>query len=185
MRPVSRGRSRIMNKTIVYDKWVKMPDLTEADIALCKLYAAIRTISARRNGQKRPFSTGGASHVMNDEIGLIAEHTFCKHVNVFHDLVFGGRDEGYDCIVQGHRVDVKAIQKPEHNLLIKRYPHVTEKVDQFVLVYVNIPETWIVGWIKKDCAVQPENMTTLPEDDCYLIKQKNLNCWHTAKKNQV
>jgi len=157
--------------------WKKLGKLTEADLAVCKLYASIRTISARRNGQKRPFSTGGVDHVANDEMGLVAEHAFCKHHNIFHELVFGGRDSGYDCILNGQRIDVKAISKPHHNLLVKRYAHVYEQVDIYVLVYVDGAETYIVGWMRKDDVVRPENMTQLEKDSCYRIYQCDLNAW--------
>jgi hypothetical protein len=157
--------------------WTKLGVISEADLALCNLYASIRTISARRNGQERPFSTGQVNHVSNDVIGFIAEHAFCKHVNVFHDLVFGGRDEGYDCLVDNKRIDVKAIRNINHNLLVKKYEHVYASVDVFVLVYVDAPDAWIVGWIDKESATNQKYFTTLPDDDCFLIPKDDLRHW--------
>jgi hypothetical protein len=50
-------------------------------------------------------------------------------------------------------------------------------VDVFVLVYVDAPDAWIVGWIDKESATNQKYFTTLPDDDCFLIPKDDLRHW--------
>ena len=87
--------------------------------------------------------------------------------------------------MRGKRIDIKAIQDENHNLIVKRYPHVFEKVDIFVLILVEGAETYIVGWLNKAQATKEERLTKLPLDTCYLTNQDLLNKWGHANGENV
>ena len=86
-------------------------------------------------------------------------------------------------IFRGKRIDIKAIQDKNHNLIVKRYPHIFEKVDIFVLVLVEGAETHIIGWLDKEQATKKERLTKLPLDTCYLIDKTLLNKWKPKNGN--
>lgn len=156
--------------------WKKLTPLTEGDLAVCKMFASVRTASARRGNIHRPFSTGFVEHMKNEEEGIIAEYAFCKHFNIFFDGAFGGKDVGNDCVLNGKRIDIKSIAEPDKNLLAHKH---TDKsnVDIYILIYVNGVETSIVGWITKEKFIRDENIKTLPHGECYFMDQKALMVW--------
>lgn len=56
-------------------------DLTEADIAFCKVIAGIRRMANRCRGAGNYFNLGASKNNDNEELGVIAEYAFCKHFN--------------------------------------------------------------------------------------------------------
>ena len=156
--------------------WKYLTPLTEGDLAVCKMFASLRTAANRRNNVNRPFSTGFAEHIKNEEEGLIAEYAFCKHFNIFFDGAFGGKDVGHDCILNGKRIDIKAIAEPHKNLITHKH---TDKsnVDIYILIYVSGVETAIVGWVHKDDFVRDENLKSIGYGETYFMEQAKLKVW--------
>lgn len=158
----------------------QLGDLSEEDLAVCKMWAALRTTSNRRHKIGRPFSTGFESHLNNEEAGVKAEYAFCKHHNIFFNGAFGGKDNGVDCVLNGKRIDIKSITSSDKNLVTHGH---TDKsnVDVYVLVYVYGAKASIVGWIEKDTFIKDENLRDLGHGvNSYFMESGRLNKWRKA-----
>ena len=154
----------------------KLSELTEGDLAVCMMFASLRTVSSRRQGLTRPFDTGSVDQFKNEQNGLIAEYAFCKYHNIFFDGSFAGKDDGYDCILKGNRIDIKSITDQSHNLCAHLN---TDKslVDLYVLIQVEDAMTYIVGWIPKIEFIQPSNIRNIGHGECYFMRRENLRKW--------
>jgi len=132
--------------------------LTEGDLGVCKMLAGVRTAANRRNETKRPFSTGYANHIAQEEEGIIAEYSFCKHYNIFFNGQFGGKDEGYDCVYRRSRLDIKSISVRSHNLMAHAHTDKSE-VDGYVLIYVaEDRQCEIIGAVSKEVFIVESNL---------------------------
>lgn len=80
------------------------------------MLGGLRSIVGRAAGvaDKKMADTPG---IMLDEDGMIAEYAFCKHFNIFPDIVPGPRSGSYDCIFKGKRIDVKSTRYRDGRLL--------------------------------------------------------------------
>lgn len=170
---------------------MKLLPLTEGDLGVCKMLAGVRTAANRRNETHRPFSTGYASHIAQEEEGIIAEYAFCKHYNIFFNGQFGGKDGGYDCIWRINdrdiRVDIKSISNRGHNLMAHGHTDKSD-VDWYVLVYVAEDRSCeIMGWARKgefildEHSIGPDDPRNHGDGPCYFMKQGLLNKWGKKK----
>jgi hypothetical protein len=162
-------------ESIIVIKPKRLPDLTDADVAYCKVVAGIRRVCNRARDAKSQMSLGRIVDNNGEELGIIAEYAFCKHFNLYFDATFGGKDKGYDCVLNGQKIDIKGISNPRLNLVafIKK-----ERLsDIYVLVSVEQEKVNIQGWVASEDLCRPENVKDLGYGERYFMERKKLNQW--------
>ena len=147
-------------------------ELTPADMAICKVYAGLRTAAARVRGIKNHLDIGDNIHGDNEEIGVRAEYGFCKAFNLFFNPVIGEADPGYDCELHGRTVDIKAISHTHHQLV--SFLESKGKSELFVLIHVNGNLISIMGWIHNDTLCQESNIQDLGYGNRYVMPSSKL-----------
>ena len=150
--------------------------LSEADFAYCKVIAGIRRMANRGRGTGNYFDLGCGQNNTNEELGVLAEYAFCKYFNIFFDGTFAGKDAGYDCILHGKKIDIKAIDSPDKNL-VAYIKQENAQIDLYVLILVEDDQPAIVGWIEKDRFIQDFNKRDLGYGERYFLPQDQLNQW--------
>jgi len=146
-------------------------ELTDAELMVAKMLGGLRTIVGRTAGvtDRKVTNQSGLSI---DEDGMIAEYAFCKHFNIFPDIVPGPRSGSYDCVYQGKRIDVKSTRYPDGRLLatLKDNPD----VDIYVLAVLSGNTVTFPGFATKSALCRKENETDLGRGIGYAMDQERL-----------
>lgn len=148
--------------------------LTDAEMVMVHMLGGMRAITGRAAGVQDK-KMGPQSGVSIDEDGMVAEYAFCKHFNLFPDLVPGPRSGTYDCIYMGKRIDIKSTRHANGRLLatLKDNPD----VDVYVLGIIDGQTVHFPGYAKKSALCREENKTSLGHGVGYAMDQKDLTPW--------
>ena len=147
--------------------------LTDAEMAVARLLANLRSISARSNSVKDVRKTGDALDM--DEVGMIAEFAFCKYWNIFLDITPAPRSGGFDCILNGKRFDIKATHYKDGRL-IKTLKE-NKDIDCYALAIIDGNTVTFPGYAFSIELCQPKNIRDLGHGDNYVMDQSELRQW--------
>lgn len=147
-------------------------ELTDAEVMVAKMLGGLRSIVGRTAGVT-DRKVADMSGLAIDEDGMIAEYAFCKHFNIFPDIVPGPRSGSYDCIYNGKRVDVKSTRYQSGRLLatLKDNPD----VDVYVLAIVEDNKVSFPGYATKSRLCSDENKVDLGRGVGYALEQSKLS----------
>lgn len=98
--------------------------------------------------------------------GLVAELAVCKHFNVMPDLSFEPRKGGYDCMINGRRVDVKSTKVDRWDVFIPARKQ-TNNVDRYIWCWVDFRTAYILGWFAPEDIFDDRNLKPSPRTDEY------------------
>ena len=98
--------------------------------------------------------------------GLVAELAVCKHFNVMPDLSFEPRKGGYDCMMNGRRVDVKSTKVDRWDVFIPARKQ-TNNVDRYIWCWVDFRTAYIFGWFAPEDIFDERNLKPSPRADEY------------------
>lgn len=148
--------------------------LTDAEMITIKALGGMRALVGRTAGVT-DRKMGNQSGLSIDEDGMMAEFAFCKHFNIFPDLVPGPRSGSYDCIYKGKRIDVKSTRHETGRLLatLKDNPD----VDIYVLGIIDGQTVHFPGFALKSDLCREENITNLGHGQGYALNQDRLRAW--------
>jgi hypothetical protein len=110
--------------------------LNPAEERLARYLAEARTQANRRRSAVDPIR-GPQSASESELEGVAAELAFCRLFNVYPDLTVGDPDKGFDCILSGKTVDVKATKYSNGMLICVEWK--TKVPDYFALMTGTIP----------------------------------------------
>jgi hypothetical protein len=147
--------------------------LSEAEYDIIAQIAALRTKSARA-ANVRDMKMGPQSGIQIDFDGVMTEYAFCKHENIFPDIVAGARSGSYDCFWRGAKTDIKSTRYKTGMLLgtMKKNPD----VEVYILSIIHKDETIeFVGWATQDELYRDENIKDLGRGKSYALPQSKLN----------
>jgi hypothetical protein len=142
--------------------------------------ATIRVMAAMRR------STNQVTHItdrrissdhddFHDEMnGLVAEVAFAKHFNVYPDIGCSPRAGGHDCIVNGQKVDIKAVTGRNHRLIAAPWKN-GQAADLYVLGIVAGNEVDFVGWAWATELICSETITDLGHGPTHALNQSQLH----------
>ena len=147
--------------------------LTDAEMATAKMIANLRSIVARANNVVDVRKTGNPLDM--DELGMVAEFAFCKYWNIFCDIAPAPKSGGYDCILNGKRIDIKATHYKDGRL-IKTLKE-NKDVDCYALAIVDGNTVTFPGYAFSIELCQPKNIRDLGHGDNYVMDQKDLRQW--------
>ena len=145
--------------------------LSEQEVATINILAALRSLTAR-NSNVKDLKRSDLSGSEIDSDGLIAEYAFCKHKNVFPDLIPSPRSGSCDAIVNGLRIDIKSTRYSNGRLLVTLKDN--PDVDIYVLAIIDKNNVTFAGWEYKKNVCIPENIRNLGKGDGYVVDQDKL-----------
>jgi len=148
-------------------------ELTDADLAVCRMFATLRTINNRMGGVKRQIFKDYKDCLDHEEEGVMGEYAFCKKYNLFFDGTFSGKDAGYDCVLKGKKIDIKTTSLQDGNLIAFQSSEKSD-VDIFILTVVDRNSVEIVGWIEKENFINPENLVDHKYGKRYFLPREKL-----------
>jgi len=154
-------------------------ELTDAEVMVAKMLGGLRSIVGRTAGVT-DRKVANLSGLAIDEDGMIAEYAFCKHFNIFPDIVPGPRSGSYDCIYNGKRIDVKSTRYHSGRLLatLKDNPD----VDIYVLGIVDGNKVYFPGYATKATLCDDENKVDLGRGVGYALEQDRLTAFAPPPK---
>jgi hypothetical protein len=151
--------------------------LTASEVQVARFLASLRHQNDRQAGVVNQ-RIGPQSDEFTDLNGLGGELAFCKLVNVWPDLTTEPRRGGYDCIVNGWRVDVKTTEYRGGKLVASLSKRV-EDVDVFALVTGAFPGAYrIAGWAWAVELLQDHTIGNLGHGQGYILEQRELEPWN-------
>lgn len=98
--------------------------------------------------------------------GLVAELAVCKHFNVMPDLSFEPRKGGYDCMINGRRVDVKSTKVDRWDVFIPARKQ-ANNVDRYIWCWVDFRTAYILGWFAPEDIFDDRKLKPSPRADEY------------------
>jgi len=145
--------------------------LSDKELTVIGILGGMRSLTARsHNVTDRKKANLRGEEIDRD--GLIAEYAFCKHFNVFPDLVPSPRSGSYDCQVKGQRVDIKSTRHKNGRLLATLKNN--EDVDVYVLAIIDENEVEFIGWVYKNELCRQENIKDLGYGKGYCLDRSKL-----------
>jgi hypothetical protein len=148
-------------------------ELSLAEINICKFIGEQRSLLARSNGVK-DAKIGTHDGTIADIQGFKAEYAFAKFKNVFPDFGLSIRSGSCDGVTHmGNRYDVKSTNRTDGNLLATL--KVNPDVDIYVLAVVQYNVVHLIGWVKKQDLIKPENIKNLGHGRGYFLSRDKLN----------
>ncbi len=107
--------------------------LTEGEIEVCRMIGQMRD---KRNTQFNHDKVSNKTQEQQTFEGVIGEVAFCKAMNVCPDLSTEPRKNGYDCVFNERRVDVKSTSVATGNLLLPEWKD-NPDIDIYVLAILH------------------------------------------------
>jgi len=148
-------------------------ELSAGEINLCKFIGEQRTLVARANGVK-DAKMGVHDGTKGDIQGFKAEYAFAKFKNVFPDFGLSPRSGSCDGVTHiGNKYDVKSTDRVDGNLLATL--KVNPDVDIYVLAVVLYNVVHLIGWVRKEALIKPENIRDLGHGRGYFLSREKLN----------
>jgi hypothetical protein len=105
--------------------------------------------------------------------GVMGEVAFAKQMNVYPDLSTEPRKNGYDCLFNEHRVDIKATNVASGSLLLPEWKD-NPDIDIYVLAILHAFHVELIGWAFKTDLMQPENLKDYGYGPTYGLTQQQL-----------
>jgi hypothetical protein len=133
-------------------------------------------IAQMRHRQNEGIKDNKVSDKASEDInylGVVGEYAFCKQMNVCPDLSTEPRKNGYDCVYNDKRWDVKATECRTGHLLIPSKKN-NPDVDVYVLAIIHAFHVELIGWAYKTDLMQPENLKELGYGLTYTLTQQQL-----------
>ena len=154
-------------------------ELTDAEMLVIKMLGGMRSIVGRTAGVEDK-KVANLSGLTIDEDGMMAEYAFCKHFNIFPDIVPGPRSGSCDCIYNGKRIDVKSTRYHSGRLLatLKDNPD----VDVYVLGIIDGNTVTFPGYATKAQLCQEQNKVDLGRGVGYALEQDRLTAFAITSK---
>lgn len=153
--------------------------VSETEMLTINMFSGLRSIGARLAGVtdgKFANKTG----VDVDFEGMLGEYAFCKHFNLFFDMMPTPRAGSYDCMYNGKRIDIKSTRYDTGVLIgkMQRNPD----VDVFILAVLDFKKSGLEvrfpGYAMADELYDEKNLTFLKESDVspvYALSQHELH----------
>jgi hypothetical protein len=114
----------------------------------------------------------------SDYIGIIAEGEFAKKYGLLmSSITIGKRDPGWDFVYKGKKIDIKATERANGNLIVPKAPNRPRVADIYVLAIVNVGNETanFVGWIDaKEVMLAPVRDLGRGSYPVYFVDRKNL-----------
>jgi hypothetical protein len=132
-------------------------------------YATAVHVSSVRDFVNRDFGVNDRQMGRDDGFliavdGFVAELAVCKYFNVCPDLSFEPRSGGYDCLINGRRVDVKSTKPGRERVYIPEWKSKNE-IERYIYCYVNFRTVDILGWFAPQDIFKKDNLEPSPKDD--------------------
>jgi hypothetical protein len=145
--------------------------LSDAEYLTVRTLGGMRSLVGRAAGVVDRKVTD-ISGVSIDEDGMMAEYAFCKHHNIFPDIVPGPRSGSCDCVYKGKRIDIKSTRYKNGRLLatLKDNPD----VDLYVLGIIDGNTVTFPGYATKAQLCREENKVDLGRGVGYALDQDQL-----------
>jgi len=148
-------------------------ELDSMEVRIVQKIALERFTSNRKSGV-HDAKMSERSNRKTDEDGFGAELAFCKLCNLYPDFSIGIRSGGFDCKLNGNRVDVK--QTPyENGRLLGWIKKQRGESDIYVLMIGTLPTFRFVGWTTDSELINKKNITNLGHGETYAMAQYQLN----------
>lgn len=144
--------------------------LTATEQAIVEMVARMRMQHDRQAGARATVYAGDALKREIESFG--AEVAFCKMFGVYPDLN-AEHHEPWDAVVKGYTVDVKHTVRPDGRLLVKAKSR-SQLPDYYALMTGTYPTYRIVGTIKADDVLKPENLDRNLHYPAYAVPQERL-----------
>lgn len=144
--------------------------LTDGEIEVCRMIGQMRD---KNNTQFNHEKVSNKTQEQQTFEGVIGEVAFCKAMNVCPDLSTEPRKNGYDCVFNERRVDVKSTSVATGNLLLPEWKD-NPDIDIYVLAILHPFHVELVGWAFKTDLVQPENLKDYGYGPTYSMSQAQL-----------
>jgi hypothetical protein len=144
--------------------------LTDGEIEVCRMIAQMRD---RQNTGINHEKVSNKTQEEQTFEGVMGEVAFAKAMNVYPDLSTEPRKNGYDCLFNEHRVDIKATNVASGSLLLPEWKD-NPDIDIYVLAILHPFHVELVGWAFKTDLVQPENLKELGYGPTYKLTQQQL-----------
>ena len=148
--------------------------LSDAEMATCRMLGEMRSLVARGHGVKDRKMADLAGYEIDID-GMISEYAFCKHFNIFPDLIPSPRSGSCDCIYKGKRIDIKSTRHKTGKLLATTKRN--EDVDIYVLAIINGNEVIFPGYATAKQLIDPNNLSDLGYGSGYALQQHQLSKW--------
>lgn len=149
--------------------------LTKNEVLMCKMIANMRCIAndaAEIMERKRTSESG----IDINEDGVFAEYAFCKQMNLHMSIDTTPRSGGYDCVMQGYRVDVKSTRVQQGRLISTT--KINPDVDIYVLAILEEDDTiFFPGYATKKLLISDENLLNLGYGNSYVLPVDKLYRW--------
>jgi hypothetical protein len=151
--------------------------LTEADLAVIHVLGTLRSTMSRAahsNPHWRPkHQFTHSDQIAADTLGVAAEYAWAKHHNLFPDLTFHARRNGYDSLLHGWRIDLKATTNPNGRLILNPAQN-NPDIDAYVLAIVTLPDVHFIGYALTHELRNQKALNNLGHGPCYVLEQHQL-----------
>lgn len=144
--------------------------LTDGEIEVCRMIGKMRD---RQNTGINHDKVSNKTQEQQTFEGVLGEYAFCKEMNVCPDLSTNPRKNGYDCMYNEYRVDIKATNLPSGSLLLPEWKD-NPDIDIYVLAILHAFHVELVGWAFKTELMQPENLKDYGYGQTYSMTQQQL-----------
>jgi hypothetical protein len=144
--------------------------LTDGEIEVCRMIAQMRD---RQNTGINHDKVSNKTQEQQTFEGVMGEVAFAKAMNVYPDLSTEPRKNGYDCLFNEHRVDIKATNVASGSLLLPEWKD-NPDIDIYVLAILHAFHVELIGWAFKTDLVQPENLKDYGYGPTYRMTQQQL-----------
>ena len=134
-------------------------------------YAMAAHLSAARDHVNKGFGVTDRQMGQDDGFligldGLVGELGVCKHFNVWPDLSFDPRMGGFDCVINGRKVDVKST-KPGKEKVYVPSRKAQDNIERYIFCYVNFRTVTILGWLYHQYVFREDNCEESPRKGEY------------------
>jgi len=154
--------------------------MTQGEIEVCTMLAQMRN---KNHVPPNRYKVSNKTQLEQDIEGVIGEYAFCKFKNIWPDLSTHSRQNGYDCIYNNYRVDVKATKNTSGMLLLSPKKD-NPDIDIYVLAILHPFHVELVGWAFKTDLQQPENLKDLGYGPTYALTQSQLRNFKEDLKHE-
>jgi len=153
--------------------------LTNAEMTIATILGTMRqSVNQAANVKDQSYSDDSEK---NHLVGAIAEIAWNKRYETFPDFNCEPRRGGWDAITDGKKVDIKATDLKDGNL-VTSIGKLTDAVDRYVLAIVkDVNTVEFIGWIDSKDFLRDENKTDLGHGKTYFLHRSKLHPFTRTK----
>lgn len=134
--------------------------LKPSEYAMAAYLSSVRQFANEQCGiQDKQMGANDGLKIAID--GYVAELAVCRHFNVMPDVSFDPRRGGWDCVIQGKKVDIKSTKLNRYDVFIPERKKFND-VDRYIWCWVDFRTVFIIGWFKAEDIFKAENLTQSP-----------------------